>query len=78
MNDHRHMRDLMIAFTAIVLVWSIACGLTFTSVLLFGRGGSSLDGSTALIGDWLSHGASRRQPPHLRRAFSSVEGAPVR
>jgi hypothetical protein len=78
MNDHRHMRDLMIAFTAIVLVWSIACGLTFTSVLLFGRGGSSLDGPTALIGDWLSHEDLRRQPPHLRRAFSSVEGAPVR
>jgi hypothetical protein len=54
MDDHRHMRDLMIAFTAIVLVWSIACGLTFASALLFGRAGSSLDGPTALIGDWLS------------------------
>ena len=55
MDDHRHMRELMIAFTAIVVVWSIASGLTFASALLFGRGVSSLDGPTALISDWLSH-----------------------
>jgi hypothetical protein len=59
MDDHRHMRDLMIAFTAIVVVWSIACGLTFASALLFGPGESSLDGPTALISDWLSHEAIR-------------------
>jgi hypothetical protein len=55
MEDHHHTRDLMIALTAIVLVWSIACGLTFASALFFGRAESSLDGPTALIGDWLSH-----------------------
>jgi hypothetical protein len=59
MEDHRHTRDLMIAFTAIVLVWSIACGLTFASARLFGRVESSLEGPTALIGDWLSHEALR-------------------
>jgi len=59
MDDHRHTRDLMTAFIAIVLVWSIACWLTFASGVLFGREESSLDGPTALIGDWLSHEAAR-------------------
>jgi hypothetical protein len=35
---------LVIAFTAIVLVWSATCGLTFASALLFGRGASLLEG----------------------------------
>jgi len=47
--------ELMIAFTAIVLVWSIAGGLTLASTLLFGREVSSLDGPTEMIGDWLEH-----------------------
>jgi hypothetical protein len=59
MDDNRHTRDLVIAFTAIVLVWSIACGLTFASAHLFGREESSLEGPTALIGNWLSHQAAR-------------------
>ena len=40
----RHTRELVIAFTAIVLVWSATCGLTFASALLFGRGASLLEG----------------------------------
>jgi len=51
----RDARELMIAFTAIVLVWSIAGGLTLASALLFGREVSSLDGPTEMIGDWLEH-----------------------
>jgi hypothetical protein len=53
--DDRHMRELMIAFTAIVLAWSIAIGLTFASTLLLGRGVNSADGPTAMIGDWFAH-----------------------
>jgi hypothetical protein len=49
----REARELMIAFTAIVLVWSVAGGLTFVSALLFGHEVSSLDGPTEMIGDWL-------------------------
>ena len=51
----RDARELMIAFTAIVLVWSIAGGLTLAPALLFGREVSSLDGPTEMIGDWLEH-----------------------
>jgi hypothetical protein len=51
----RDSRELMIAFTAIVLVWSIAGGLTLASTLLFGREVSSFDGPTEMIGDWLEH-----------------------
>ena len=51
----RDARELMIAFTAIVLVWSIAGGLTLASTLLLGREVSSLDGPTEMIGDWLEH-----------------------
>jgi hypothetical protein len=54
MDDRRHTRDLMTAYTAIVLVWLVACGLTFASAILFGREESSLDSATALIGDYLS------------------------
>ena len=50
----RDARELMIAFTAIVLVWSIVGGLTLAT-LLFGREVSSLDGPTEMIGDWLEH-----------------------
>ena len=50
-DDHRDTRDLMIACTAIVVVWSIACGLTFVSAHLYRREKSSLDGPTSLIGD---------------------------
>jgi hypothetical protein len=59
MDDHRHTRDLTIAFTAIVLVWSIACGLTFASALFFGHAESLRDAPTAMIGDWLSREALR-------------------
>ena len=54
MDDHRHTRDLTTAYAAIVLVWLVACGLTFASALIFGHQERSLDGATALIGDWLS------------------------
>ena len=52
--DDRHIRELLIAFMAIVLVWSVACGLTFASTLFFGEV-NSLDGPTAMIGHWLEH-----------------------
>jgi hypothetical protein len=58
-DDHSDTRDLTIACTAIVVVWSIACGLTFVSAHLYRPEKSSLDGPTALIGDWLSHEALR-------------------
>jgi hypothetical protein len=51
----RDARELMIAFTAIVLVWSIVGGLTLASTLLFGGGVSSLNGPTEMIADWLEH-----------------------
>ena len=56
--DNRQTRELMIAFTAIVLVWSIAFGLTVASTLIFGREMSSIDGPTAMIGDWLERGGA--------------------
>jgi hypothetical protein len=58
--DNNHTRELIIAFTAIVLVWSIACGLTFASTLFFGREENLLDGPTAMIGDWLEHQGAMR------------------
>jgi len=53
--DDRHIRELMIAFRVIVVVWSLACGLTFASTILYGREESLLDGPTALVCDWLAH-----------------------
>jgi hypothetical protein len=55
MLDDRHMRESLIAFTAIVLIWSTVCALTFASTLFFGREANALDGPTAMIGDWLQH-----------------------
>ena len=52
--DDRNIRELLIAFTAIVLVWSVAFGLTLASTLYFGEA-NSLDGPTAMIGHWLEH-----------------------
>jgi hypothetical protein len=59
MND-RHMRELLIALTAIVVVWSAAGGLTLVSTVLFGREMTALDGPTAMINDWLKHGGATR------------------
>jgi hypothetical protein len=53
--DDLHTRELIIAFRVIVVVWSLACGLTFASTILYGREPSSLDGPTALVCDWLTH-----------------------
>ena len=54
--DDRHIREMFIAFAAIVLVWPIACGLTIVSTFFFGEA-SSLDGPTAIIGHWLEQKA---------------------
>jgi hypothetical protein len=35
--DDRHIRELLIAFTAIVLVWSVAFGFTFVSTLFLAK-----------------------------------------
>ena len=53
MKDDRNLRELTIAFTAMVTTWSIACGL-FAAGLLFGYEVESLDGPAAMIGDWLA------------------------
>ena len=53
MKDDRNLRELTIAFTAMVTTWSIACRL-FAARLLFGYEVESLDGPAAMIGDWLA------------------------
>jgi hypothetical protein len=53
MKDGRNLRELTIAFTAMVTTWSIAGGL-FAARLLFGYEVESLDGPAAMIGDWLA------------------------
>ena len=56
--DDRNTRELAIAYTAIVVVWAIACGLQLAAQLLFGLEPEPFDGPTAWIGDWLAHEAT--------------------
>jgi hypothetical protein len=56
--DDRNTRELTIAYTAIVVVLAIACGLQLAVQLLFGLEPEPLDGPTAWIGDWLAHEAA--------------------
>jgi hypothetical protein len=45
------MQQLTIALTAIVIVWSIACALTYASTtILFALAGASLDHAVAWLG----------------------------
>ena len=46
MRDH-DTRQLTIALTAIVIVWSIACALTYASTILFALTGNSPDHAVA-------------------------------
>jgi len=56
--DDRNTRQLTIAYTAIVVVGAIACGLTLAAQLLFGLEPEPSDGATARIGDWLARAAA--------------------
>jgi hypothetical protein len=56
--DNRNFRELLIAFTAIITTWSIACAV-FAARLLFGYEVEPFDGPAAMIADWLAlHGVA--------------------